>query len=170
MAKDYQDNEEVKTIMTLAENTNRKVKEESTLASTAAELAIVWCAQALNTRLQSRIEVYQNNTQEAMKDTIEAAQRARDAFDQFKEANLEELISILAAEPEINELINALKVEEAELVNQIATIDAEVAEINAALDALDVNVTVLYADSTTDDQILADEAEIERIETSSRLW
>jgi hypothetical protein len=89
LAQPFQQNEEVKSIIASAKITNRKVKEESTLASTAAQLTISWCSQAAKTQLQYRIDEYQNNVQEAMTDTVNAALRARNALDQVKAAKID---------------------------------------------------------------------------------
>jgi hypothetical protein len=77
MAEAFQLNEEMKSILALAESANSKVKEESTIASTAAELTVSWCWQAANTQLESEINEYQNNARAAMKDMLDAAQRAQ---------------------------------------------------------------------------------------------
>jgi hypothetical protein len=161
MAKDFQENKDVKSIIALAESTNPKVKAERTLASIAAELTISLCSQAAT----SRIDDVNNTVQDAMADTVDAVRRAQDELEQLKKAkrDMEELISILAAKPEINMLETALEEEKAELVKQIDTIDAEIADVDAALEALDVNVTVIYADSTTNDTIKTVEAELERV-------
>jgi hypothetical protein len=155
MAKDFRQNEEVKSIILLAESANRKVKEESTLASTAAELTIRWCAKAAKTQHQYQIDEYQNYAQEAMTDAVDAARGARDALDQVKEAkrDMEELIFNLA-----------LAEQKARLHKQIDKMYGESAVIDAALKALDMNVTVIYADSTSEDKIEEIKAELKLVE------
>lgn len=168
MAKDFQDNKDVKAIIATAENARQDVLEESLLASDAAELTMDWCSKVAKTRSQYEKRQYQKNAQEAMTDTVDAALRAQDALKQVKEAKskMENLITNLTVEPVISGLETALIEETVVLDGQIKVIDDYIAEVDAALEELNINVTVICVDATSDEKIDSIKAKIDQVEAT----